>query len=275
MKRFLLLFGLFLFSFYYSYGQIAVSPLVLFVDNNSRTGDMTIFNQGIEPKEINIKLNYGYIDYDSTGKSKLNMEDTITSKDNSISPFITVYPKKLIIQPGTSQTVKFMVKNTNALADGTYWTRIVTESKDVKKQIDSTNITDKVSVGLSIKFNMVSAFIFQKGKLNTKVNIDSFTARTDSNMINLLLSFYREGNSPFFGTSKIRIYDSNGDEVKIIEETFAAYFQGVKAFPVEKNILKPGNYKAEIILTNEQADVPEDKRVPFEKMKKTFDFVVQ
>jgi hypothetical protein len=275
MKRFLLLFGFFIFSIYYSYGQIAVTPLVLFVDNSSRTGDMTIFNQGTEPKEINIKVNYGYIDYDSTGKSQLNMDDTITAKGSSIAPFITIYPKKLVIQPGTSQTVKFMVKNTNSLQDGTYWTRIITESKDIKKQIDSTNIGDKVSVGLSIKFNMVSVFIFQKGKLNTKVNINSLTSRTDSNKINLLLGFSREGNSPFFGTSKIKILNNKGDEVKTIEETFAAYFKGVKAFPVDKDILIPGIYKAEITLTNEQADVPDDKKVPFEKTKKTFDFVVQ
>ena len=275
MKNVFVYLGLFLIFLNTSYSQIAVSPLVLFVDNTSRTGDMTIFNQGAEPKEISIKLNYGYIDYDSTGKSLLNMDDTITSKENSISPFITVYPKKLIIQPGTSQTVKFMVKNTNSLADGTYWTRIITESKDVKKQIDSTNHGDKVSVGLSIKFNMVSAFIFQKGKLNTRVNLNSLTARTDSNKINLLLNFSREGNSPFFGTSKITITDNNGEEVKTIEETFAAYFKGVKAFPIDKDILKKGIYKAEVVLTNEQPDVPDEKKVPFDKVKKIFDFTVE
>lgn len=275
MKRLLLSIVLFLLAFDLSYGQIAVSPLVLFVDNISRSGDMTIFNQGTEPKEISIKLNYGYIDYDSTGKSFLNMEDTVSSKDNSIAPYITVYPKKLVIQPGSSQTVKLMVKNTNALADGTYWTRIITESKDVKKQIDSTNIGDKVSVGLSIKFNMVSAFIFQKGKLNTKINLESFSARTDSSKVNLLLGFSREGNSPFFGTSKITILDNSGDEVKTIEETFAGYFKGFKAFPVDKKELKPGNYKAEVILTNDQPDVPDEKKVPFNKLKKTFDFTVQ
>jgi hypothetical protein len=275
MKRILVFFTLFFTITNFSLAQIAVTPLALFVDNVSRAGDMTIFNQGTEPKEISIRLNYGYIDYDSTGKSLLNMDDTITSKANSISPYITIYPKKLIIQPGTSQTVKFMVKNTNSLSDGTYWTRIVTESKDIKKQIDSTNRGDKVSVGLSIKFNMVSAFIFQKGKLNTKVNLNSLTIKTDSSKVNLLLDFSREGNSPFFGTSKITIYDNKGDEVKSTEETFAAYFKGIKAFAYDKELLKPGNYKAEIILTNDQPDVPDDRKVPFDKMKKTFEFKVE
>jgi len=255
--------------------QIAVSPLALFVDNNSRSGDMTIFNQGTEPKEINIKLNYGYIDYDSLGRSFLNMDDTITSKGSSISSYLMVYPKKLILQPGTSQTVKLMVKNTNLLPDGTYWTRIITESKDIKKQIDSTNIGDKVSVGLSIKFNMVSAFIFQKGKLNTLVNLHSLTTLTDSANVKLLLDFSREGNSPFFGTCKINIYDQQGDEVSTNEETFAAYFKGKKSFGFDKSIIKPGSYKAQFILTNDQPDVPDDKKVPFDKLTKTFDFKVE
>ena len=127
MKGLLVTFVLLLVILNTGKAQIAVSPLALFVDNRTRSGDMTIFNQGTEPKEINILLNYGYIDYDSTGRSFLNMDDTITSKENSISPYLTVYPKKLILQPGTSQTVKLMVRNTNSLPDGTYWTRIITD----------------------------------------------------------------------------------------------------------------------------------------------------
>ncbi len=255
--------------------QIAVSPLALFVDNNSRSGDMTIFNQGTEPKEINIKLNYGYIDYDSLGRSFLNMDDTITSKESSISPYLMVYPKKLILQPGTSQTVKLMVKNTNSLPDGTYWTRIITESKDIKKQIDSTNVGDKVSVGLSIKFNMVSAFIFQKGKLNTAVNLNALNSISDSANVKLLLDFSREGNSPFFGTCKINVFDNQGDEVTSSEETFAAYFKGTKAFGFDKAILKPGNYKVDFTLTNDQPDVPDDRKIPFDKITKSFEFKVE
>lgn len=275
MKGIILVFAMVLVFFDVSKAQIAVSPLALFVDNTTRSGDMTIFNQGTEPKEINIKLNYGYIDYDSTGRSFLNMDDTLTSKENSISPYLTVYPKKLIIQPGTSQTVKLMVKNTNSLPDGTYWTRIITESKDVKKQIDSTNLTDKVSVGLSIKFNMVSAFIFQKGKLNTNVNLNSITTTTDSAQVKLLLDFSREGNSPFFGTCRINIYDNNNDEITSNQETFAAYFKGIKAFGFDKGLFKKGNYKAEFVLTNDQPDVPDDRKVPFTKLKKSFEFSIE
>ncbi len=277
MKRFFSLLALLSWVFFglEASAQIAVAPLAIFADNQSRTGEMTIYNQGDKPKEIDIKLVYGYLDYDSVGNGYMRMSDTITEKQNSIAPYVSVYPKKLVIQAGQSQTIKIMVKNTSSLPDGTYWTRIVTTSQDVKKQIDSSNRGDKVSVGINIKFAMVSAFVFQKGKLNTKLNVERFSTLSDSAKLNLLLNFNREGNSPFFGVCRWAVYDKSGEEVLKSEDNFSAYFRGVKAFSIDKSRLKPGQYKASFAISNELQDVPEEKRVPFDEMKREFDFTVQ
>ena len=93
------------------FSQISINPPVIFIDNNTRTGTITVFNQSQDSKEIEISLKYGYVDTDSTGNSVLIFNDTLTEKKYSIAPYTSIYPKKFILKPNQQQDVKFMVKN--------------------------------------------------------------------------------------------------------------------------------------------------------------------
>ncbi len=254
------------------YSQISVTPPGLFISNNTRSGTITVINNRTEPNEIEMELRFGYIIFDSLGRNVVAYDDSLAEKKYSIKPYTTLYPKKYILQGGQQQDVKFMIKNTNSLPDGTYWARIITRSKDVTKQIDTTNIQDSVKININMILEYGTLIVFQKGKLDTKVDIRSLDVKLDSSRLRLLFDFKRDGNSPFFGTAKVKIFDSNGNDVADKKEVIPIYFDSRKGFAFDRSALKPGNYKAEIILTDEQPDIPEENKVPFVEMKRSFDF---
>lgn len=274
MKKKLLILSVFLFTFSNLLSQVAIYPPAVFIDAKSRSGSMTVLNQGEEPKEIVVDARFGYMAYDSLGNVYPLYEDSVAAGTHSVIPYLTIFPKKFVLQPKKDQTVKFLIKNTGKIPDGMYYTRLATTSKDVQKQIDTTGLGDKVKIGLSFKFIFMTVLFFEKGALNTKVDITSLTTGTDSSNVRLYFSFVRDGNSPFLGTAKLKITDSNGDEVENKEEKIPIYFSATRAFPIPKEKLKPGKYKAEMTLTNEQADIPDEMRVPFEPVTKSFEFIV-
>ena len=257
------------------YAQVAIYPPAVFIDAKTRSGSMTVLNQGEDPKEIEIEPRFGYMAYDSLGNVFTQYNDSIAEKSNSVVPYLTIFPKKFVLQPKKDQVVRFLIKNIGAIPDGMYYTRIATTSKDVQKQIDTTNLGDKVKIGLSFKFVFMTVLFFEKGSLNTKVDIASLTTGSDSTHIRLNFSFTRDGNSPFLGTAKLKITNDQGDEVENREDKIPLYFSAMRAFRVSKEILKPGKYKVELSLTSEQPDIPDDMRVPFETVTKSFDFVVE
>ncbi|TAL69889.1 MAG: hypothetical protein EPN82_04535 [Bacteroidetes bacterium] len=257
------------------YAQVAIYPPAVFIDAKTRSGSMTVLNQGDDPKEIDIEPKFGYMAYDSNGNVFTQYKDSVAESSNSVIPYLTIFPKKFVLQPKKDQVIRFLIKNIGKIPDGMYYTRIATTSKDVQKQIDTTNLGDKVKIGLSFKFVFMTVLFFEKGSLNTKVDITSLTTGTDSTHIRLNFSFVRDGNAPFLGTAKLKITNSEGDEVENREDKIPLYFSATRAFPVSKDKLKPGKYKAELTLTSDQPDIPDEMRVPFEQVTKTFDFVVE
>ncbi|MBI5326375.1 MAG: hypothetical protein HZB41_14060 [Ignavibacteriae bacterium] len=257
-----------------SYAQVAIYPPAVFLDSKTRSGSMTVLNQGEDPKEIEINPKFGYMAYDSIGNVYTEYDDSIAAASSSVVPYLTIFPKKFVLQPKKDQVVRFLIKNVGNIPDGMYFTRIATVSKDVQKQIDTANLGDKVKIGLSFKFVFMTVLFFEKGTLNTNVDITSLTTGSDSTHIRLNFSFTRGGNAPFLGTAKLKINNSSGDEVENSEIKIPIYFSATRAFRVSKEKLRPGKYKAELTLTSEQPDIPEDMRVPFETITKSFDFVV-
>jgi hypothetical protein len=275
MRKSIILIILFIIVEIRCVSQVSIVPSVVFIDAQSRSGMITILNQQSKPKEVEIFLKFGYMGFDSLGKNTLIYPESETEKKYSILPYTSVYPKKFTLQPKQEQAVKFLIKNTGSLPDGTYWLRVITSSQDVAKQIDSTNLKDSVRIGIAFRINFVTALFFQKGNLNTSVEVSSLETNIDTTNLNVLFSFKRGGNSPFLGTAKVRIYDSKDDEVVSYSERIPIYFDSKKGFSFDKNKFNTGKYKAEITLSDEQPDIPDENKVKFKELTRVFDFKLE
>jgi hypothetical protein len=253
--------------------QLSIYPPALFIDNESKSGSITVKNPQDIPKEIEVSLVFGYVGVDSNGNSKMIYGDSIPESKHSIKPYTTFYPKKLVLPPQQTQTVKFLIKNSNTLEDGIYWVRIVTTSQNLAQQIDSTNIKDSIRVNFLIKLSFVTVLFFEKGKLNASIDIKSLQAKTDTANLNLIFDFKHKGNSPFLGNANIILYNSDGDEIDKKNESVPIYFDSKRNFRFKKDKMKPGNYSVEITLDTERPEVPDEFKFDFERVKRKFNFV--
>lgn len=273
MKFKLLIIAIFLFAISDLFSQVMVYPQVVFMNNKITTGKIDLENKSEKEMEVNISLIFGYPSFDSTGKTFMQYKDSISEKSFSIAPNLSFFPKKIVLKPKEFQTVKFLLKNYNKLSDGTYWARIVTKAKEMQLQYDTTNVKD-VKIGMNLEFAMITALIFEKGKVNSSIELTTFKQSTDSLNINFIIGFEKKGNSPLFGTAELLIKTENGEIIENSKSTTPIYFSSAKAFSFEKAKFKSGKYSFNIKLTNEQKDVPKDFKIPFNEVSKTFEFTI-
>jgi hypothetical protein len=257
-----------------SYAQVGVYPMAIFMDNNSKSGELLLSNSSKSPQEVNISLKFGYPSTDSSGNLSICYTDSLYEKEKSLTPYVSFFPKKLVLAPGQSQSVRILVKNSSALSDGAYFGRILTTAKEPDKKLDSTT-NDKVQVGFKFEFTMVSALIFEKGAVNADLKINNCYAKKDTAKTLLFFGVDKLGNAPFWGKGEIKIFNDKGESVEEISENFAMYKSGLKAFALKNTNLPAGTYKAVFTISNEQEDIPEDFKTKFEKRTTDHIFTIQ
>jgi hypothetical protein len=271
MKRYLLnILGIFIFLSVSVYSQVGIYPQAVFLSLQNRTGSLTIMNNSEQVKEVSIEIKFGYVGYDSLGKSKVLIGDSLPdAKLHSAVPYVKVFPKKLLLKAKEEQAVKFMLGNIGNIDDGTYYARILILSKNPAGEID-TSYSNEVKAKVDIQFTLMAALLIEKGKKDCNIKINNPIASVDTSDVIFHIGFEKGGNSPFMGTTEINIYDLGGDKIADTKEVMPVYFSGNKSFKFNKKKFKNGQYKLEILMTNEHKDVPKEFKIPFEPLKQSF-----
>jgi hypothetical protein len=79
----------------------------------------------------------------------------------------------------------------------------------------------------------------------------------------------RTGNSPFIGSMRAELYDSNGTMVRQQETTTAVYFDAVRRIEMDSGGLAAGNYQAKIFFETRRGDVAPTDLVQAEPLSTT------
>ena len=249
--------------------QIGLYPQAVFLNMQNRASNLKIMNTTDQTKEILIDIKFGFPQYDSLGNYTLAYGDSLPEAVWSAVPYVKVFPKKLLLKAKEEQVVKFMLGNMSNVPDGTYFGRIMVLSKNPPEEIDTT-YTDKITAKLDIHFTLVSALIVDKGKTNCAIKVIPDIATVDSAKVNFFVGIEKGGNSPFLGTSEIKVYDMSGKIVSETKEMTPYYFNSRKSFKFDKKLFKKGQYKVELSMSNEHKDVPKEFKVAFDPIKESF-----
>lgn len=258
------------------YSQHGVRPGYSYIDDANRQAIITIFNQSDEEKEVEIGLKFGYPTYeDSLGLTLMNYNDPDNEKKFSINSRIKIFPKRVILQPNTQQYVKLILTgNSDDIADGCYWTRISTKSTTKKKQIDIES-GENVSVGVDIAYESTTILMYQKGNLTTNLELGDVDIREDSLNYYLLVDTKKLGNSPFIGMFNLKLEHESSGKLDPIIGSYVIYFDEKPGIKLPKNDVKPGNYKAELLVNTKREDIDLERRVNANDIIKTFNFEIR
>lgn len=256
-----------------SFSQISLFPSVVFIDPQTRSGSMKIMNTSDEFRELEISFRFGYVEFnDTTGKSTINYDDKAYEDKFSLIPFIKVFPRKLAMPPGETQTIRFLVFGVSDLDPGTYITRMVARSSPVTEQVDTIG-DGKIMAAINIVSEMVGFIAYQHKEVNSNVTFDYVKTDVDSIMVTTYWNFDKTGNSPFWGNMEAKIFDSEDNVVAEGRRWIAIYKKSYVAFAFENSgIFEPGEYRLSVILDGNRDDIPEDRKMEFETIEREYSF---
>lgn len=255
--------------------QVIVAPTVLFMSDQSRFGTFVVMNRSTTPQEISISFRFGFPESDSAGNTRMQYADTMMEKLHSCQAWLKGFPQKFILNPGQQQVVRLLVAPpSSGVTDGEYWTRLVTSSTPQAKTIDT--VRTGITANITFVLEQVTTIIYKKGNVSTTVDLSNIEIRQDSASVNVLAHVARGGNSPFFGKVTAVVSDKAGNNLYSEEEVIAVYRNDmVFKFSVPVSKFREGSYTAEVKLTSERSDIPEDELLKTPAVEKTVNFSVQ
>lgn len=234
---------------------VTVSPSALFIDARSRSGTLTLYNSGTLPEEIEVGFAFGYPVSDANGISSVELRDSAAAGEPSLVPWMRVFPRRLVLQPGQRQTIRVMIQPPADLADGEYWGRIVVRARGGQPPIEETQ--GEVRMQIDIETAIATAVMYRKGGVQTGVGVPMADAQRTPDGVQLTLDLVRQGNAAYLGRVRAELLDATGNVVAREEDAVAVYRQLRRRFVLkpEGGELGPG-YRVRYTVDTERSDLP-------------------
>lgn len=237
--------------------QVSVAPTVIMIDDATGVASLQVNNSPDAAKEIQISFNFGYPAGDSLGNLNTVYGDSVNAAKYGLDSYLRIFPKSFILQPGGQQTVRIQVRPMTNKPDGTYWTRLTVNSSVAAKDIETVNVAEGVGTQINYVFKQNIPVLFTKGNVTTGLEVNSVNYKRNETKMDVMMDLKLTGNSPFLGTMHTRILDDLGMEISKQQQTFVAYFDGLRKVELDlPEGLTTGNFTFEFTFETKRNDIP-------------------
>jgi P pilus assembly chaperone PapD len=187
---------------------VNVSPAVVIIDGRSREGVVTLRNGGEQPEEIELTFQHGSSVADSYGNVRLVLSDSAPKGEPSAIGWVRAFPRRLVLAPGETQTVRILVRPPQGLAAGEYWARLVVSA--VPQGAATEQQQGAATMRLRIGTRIVAAVHYRVGRLATGIGAAGAQAARDGDNVDLTVNLARQGNAAFVGRLRARLIGADG-----------------------------------------------------------------
>ena len=139
---------------------------------------------------------------------RVDLVDTAAAGEPSLTSFLRLFTRRLVLQPGQRQVVRVMVTMPAAAANGEYWGRVLVKSRGGEPPIEQSQ--GGVRMQLSLETTLATAVFFQKGDVKTGISISGADARRMGDSVQFTLDLKRENNSAFLGHVRVELVNAFG-----------------------------------------------------------------
>jgi len=234
---------------------VTVSPTAVYITARNPSALLTLINTGSRPEEIELSIAFGYPVSDSTGVLRVDIVDTPAAGEPSLTSYLRVFPRRLVLQPGQRQVVRVMVAMPAGAADGEYWGRVLVKSRGGEPPIEQNQ--GNVHMQLSLETTFATAVFFHKGEVKTGIAVPSTAARRMGDSVQFTIDLKRDGNSAFLGRIRAELVDAKGSTVAEVEDVVAVYRSLRRRFVLRTGKPLPaGAYTVRYLVDTERPDLP-------------------
>ncbi len=235
---------------------VLVAPHALFIDHQTRSTVLYVYNTEEVPVEVTVELSYGYPRGDGSGGVRVFLDDHPGATEPSCASWVKALPKRVLLIPGQRQAIRLLARPPAGLADGEYWSRVIVNSQKapVAHKLEQS---EGVQVGLALATRTIISLNYRKGRVNTGVDLRHLRATVDSAAVKLELDLHRTGNAAWLGQVDAVLSDAGGHEVQRWNRAVAVYedLQRSLELPLQAPPL-PGRYTISVRLDTDREDLP-------------------
>jgi hypothetical protein len=239
---------------------MVASPAIV-ISDQTRTGALTLINDGITPVEVGVSTFCGYPVTDSIGQMYLR---TFTAPDDTMpcaAKWIQSFPRRLRIDAKSRATVRLLVTPPPNLPPREYWARVVTSAK--VGQMSVGGLPDSaIQATLNVEVRSVVGLFYRSGSLRTGVTLVALRAGAmgDSLVGRVLLT--RQGDAAFVGSLKASLRDTTGKIRSQGQLPLGVYYTLEPRFALPVGGLPTGRYMLSVEAVSSRPDLPADMLLP-------------
>jgi P pilus assembly chaperone PapD len=234
---------------------VTVSPTAVYISARSPSALLTLINTGTRPEEIELAIGFGYPMSDTAGVLRVDILDSAASGEPSLTSFLRVFPRRLVLQPGQRQVVRVMVAMPASAADGEYWGRVLVKSRGGEPPIEQNQ--GNVRMQLALETTFATAVFYHKGDVKTGITIPAAQAHRMGDSVQFTLDLKREGNSAFLGHIRAELVNAAGATVAEVDDVAAVYRTLRRRFVLRTGSTLPaGAYSVRYLVDTDRPDLP-------------------
>ena len=234
---------------------VTVSPTAVYISSRNPSAMLTLINTGSRPEEIELAIGFGYPVSDTAGVLRVDIVENAAAGEPSLTSYLRVFPRRLVLQPGQRQVVRVMVAMPAGTADGEYWGRVLVKSRGGEPPIEQSQ--GNVRMQLSLETTFATAVFFHKGDVKTGVSLPLVDARRQGDSVQFTIDLKREGNSAFLGRIHAELLNAKGTTVAEVEDVAAVYRTLRRRFVLRTGAPLPaGAYTVRYVVDTERPDLP-------------------
>ena len=234
---------------------VTVSPTAVYISAKSPSALLTLINTGSRAEEIELSIGFGYPMSDSAGVLRVDIVENAASGEPSLTSYLRVFPRRLVLQPGQRQVVRVMVTMPAGAGDGEYWGRVLVKSRGGEPPIEQAQ--GDVKMQLSLETTFATAVFYHKGDVKTGISVPTVSAKRLSDGAELTIDLKRDGNGAFLGRVHAELVNASGATVAEVEDVVAVYRELRRRFLLRSATPIPaGTYTIRYLVDTERPDLP-------------------
>lgn len=230
----------------HAFAYVSIAPMAIFLNDAKRTGEIIIRNNAAQQVEISIDFSFGYPVSDSAGHVGLKLINDPSSSEPCAAEWIHAYPRKFILFPGQSRTVRFLLRPPAGLAPGEYWARPIVTSRLHEAMAAAMQQASSMTARVTTAIQTVLALSYRHGDVKTGALLTNVKIEKERQKLVVMPSAVREGNAAYIGYATVRLYDDRNKLVKETTREVAIYYSLRIRLEFDIHDLPKGTYRAEV-----------------------------
>ena len=251
------------------FAGVLVAPTVVFLSDQNRTGRMIIRNPSADPKEVEVRMGFGLPVSDSLGNVRVNLCDSAVTDPRSAMDWIRPFPRKLVLPPGGSQTIRFVASPPRDIPDGEYWARVIIRSQESQVNVPSADAEEGISTNLNMIMQTAISMKYRKGNLFSKIEMTDARAELKESTVEVMIDMVNRGNVSYLGVLNCRLLDADNNELSRQNIDLAVYYDLKRKIELPVTGIRPKRpYSVDIFITNEgRTDIEPKDRIRGNEIK--------